>query len=189
MDNMEVWKDIEGYEGSYQVSSYGRVRSLDRIDDNNHPLKGQIIKQHLSNRGYYRVFLYKKQKMKAFSVHRLVASAFIPNPENKACIDHISCNKEDNSVSNLRWCSHSENMCNSITYEQNLKAHESKKIPVMCCDEEGNVIKIYPSISSVKEDGHSQGIVSQCCRGQKLRHHKMLWYYAEDRQKVYGLCG
>ena len=93
----EVWADIEGYEGLYQVSNYGRVRSI-------HIMKPRIHK------GYCNVNLRKGYEMKSYRVHRLVANAFIDNPENKPEVNHIDAVKHNNNVSNLEWVTAKENM-------------------------------------------------------------------------------
>lgn len=109
---MEKWKDVFGYEGLYQVSDAGRVRSLDinRVDKLGRKLKkkGRILKG-IEVMGYLKVNLWKGGVMKIHAVHRLVAIAFIPNPEGKPQINHKDGNKENNHVSNLEWCTHSEN--------------------------------------------------------------------------------
>lgn len=114
----EVWKDIKGYEGIYQVSNLGRVRSLDReITYPNGKIglyKGKIIKLKMSKYGYIVFHFSVDNKKKALSVHRLVAQAFIPNPENKKCVNHLDCNRTNNKVSNLEWCTHQENVQYSI---------------------------------------------------------------------------
>lgn len=99
----EIWKDIEGYEGLYQVSNMGRVKSFLQRSS------GKIRLLKLHNRGYNSVSLKKAGKPKWFFVHRLVATAFIPNPEHKREVNHINGNKTDNRVCNLEWVSSSEN--------------------------------------------------------------------------------
>ena len=103
---MEVWKDIQGYEGLYQISNTGKVKRNNKI------LKFSIAK------GYEHICLYKNNKYKPFSVHRLVAEAFIPNPENKPQIDHIDGNPLNNKVDNLRWATAKENIANPITMKR-----------------------------------------------------------------------
>ena len=107
---MEEWRDIKGYEGLYQVSNLGRVKSL----GNNKTRKEKILKPETIN-GYLRVCLFKERKGKHILVHRLVADAFIPNMDNKPYIDHIDGNPNNNIINNLRWCTHNENMNNLIT--------------------------------------------------------------------------
>ena len=115
----EIWKDVQGYEGLYQVSNLGRVKSLgrfiDRLVTGNYWQEERILKPNKTKYGYLMVELRKNYKPKYFKVHRLVALAFIPNPENKPQIDHINAIKTYNSVNNLRWASHKENMNNSLT--------------------------------------------------------------------------
>ena len=101
----EIWKDIEGYEGLYQISTLGRVRSLRKFDELNNIF---VMKPNASNR-YYKISLSKNGKTKYFFVHRLVAQAFIPNPDNLSLVNHKDCNKLNNCVSNLEWCDYKYN--------------------------------------------------------------------------------
>lgn len=120
----EIWKDVKGYEGFYQVSNLGRVRSLDRFVENNgafgNPkfigIKGKLLKPRTSKSkglktGYYRVALSGKN----CCVHKLVANAFIPNPFNKPQVDHIDCDVSNNRVENLKWVTQKENRNNPLT--------------------------------------------------------------------------
>jgi len=111
---LEEWRDITGYEGYYQVSSKGNVRSLDRTLINSvgveSSVKGKEIYQTLVGAGYLKVKLYKENKRLNKYVHQLVATAFIPNPNNYSEINHIDYNKENNCVENLEWCTHIENI-------------------------------------------------------------------------------
>ena len=103
----EIWKDIEGYEGLYQVSNLGKVKSLKRMIKKRKC--EELIKiASITNKGYYRLPLCKCGKVKYFHIHRLVAEAFIPNIENKPTVDHIDRNKLNNIVSNLRWATYKE---------------------------------------------------------------------------------
>lgn len=99
----EVWKAIDGYEGLYQVSNLGRVRSLDRIK-NNHFYKGKVLKELKDRDGYSIVNLYGCKISKTHKVHRLVALAFVANPKNLHQVNHIDENKGNNAASNLEWC-------------------------------------------------------------------------------------
>ena len=101
---IEEWRPIEGYEGLYEVSSYGRVRSLDRYDSNNHFLKGRILKLCADKDGYLNVGLCLGNKEKKYKVHRLVVEAFIPNPDNLPQVNHKDEDKTNNRVENLEMC-------------------------------------------------------------------------------------
>jgi len=173
----EIWKDIDGYNGLYQVSNLGRVKSLDRFSGNKF-VRGQFLKGEISNRGYLRVSLHNNKKVKVYTVHRLVAEAFLPNPLCKPCVDHIDTDKSNNTVMNLRWVTHQENMLNEITYKQNIVQHQEKKKVINCFTLKGEFVKQYESTISVKKDGHSAGVVSQCCNGKLKKHHGFIWRYA-----------
>ena len=101
---IEEWRPIEGYEGLYEVSSYGRVRSLDKYDSMNRFLRGRILRLFTDGLGYLRAQLYSNSKRKSFLVHRLVAQAFIPNPDNLPQVNHRDENPSNDNVDNLEWC-------------------------------------------------------------------------------------
>ena len=124
----EVWKDIKGYEGLYQVSNKGRVKSLNRYAVNHSKLQfrpERILKQnHRNSSKYSMVVLSKEGKTTPQLVHRLVAEAFIPNPDDKPIVDHIDTDMNNNTVENLRWCTQKENCNNPITLKNSSAARK-----------------------------------------------------------------
>lgn len=126
--NKEIWKDISGYEGYYQVSNQGNLRSLDRKvwDSRGYykNLKGKELKGTLSKVGYYMVSLNKEHKISKEYVHRLVCETFLGKEEHHECVNHINGDKTDNRVENLEWTTYSEN--NKHAYEINLKSNRGE---------------------------------------------------------------
>ena len=127
----EVWKDVIDYEGYYQVSNLGRVRSVDREvyyrGGRVKKIKGNIMKLGLSKNGYPQLTIYKKGKQKSCRVHRLVANAFIPNDEDKPMVNHINGIKTDNRLENLEWCTAKEN--SNHAYEIGLINEDTQNPP------------------------------------------------------------
>ena len=126
-NEIEVWKDVKNYEGYYIVSSMGKVKSLDRIvlgKNGASCFRCGKLKSSVTNRGgYLLVMLSKNNKPKSCRIHRLVAEAFIPNPENLPCIDHINTIRTDNRVSNLRWVTQKENCNNELSKKKYSENH------------------------------------------------------------------
>lgn len=134
-ETQEIWKDVNGYEGHYQVSNYGQVRSVDRIVVRMYrggfSKAGKIVKPYVTPKGYLRIQLSKDGKLKNFMVHRLVALAFIENPNNKPEVNHKDGNKRNNFLENLEWVTSSENQIHA--YDTGLKKPNVKYI-VKCID-------------------------------------------------------
>jgi hypothetical protein len=180
MNREEIWKDILGYEGFYQVSNLGRVRSVDRIVKGKfgsiQHKKGVMLAPAINTAGYYSVALTKNAKGKAFRVHRLVAEAFIPNPSNYPIINHKDENKLNNNVNNLEWCTYSYNTIynNSIARRLSVKNKNrsygcEKKVYQYNID--GHLIKTWKSLMEVSRELHVPwGNIANCCRGGKYRH-------------------
>lgn len=165
----EVWKDIEGYEGLYQVSNLGRVRSVDRYVRTSRgnglkPVKGKIIKQAVLS-GYVCVRLHKNNKEKTHLVHRLVANAFIPNHNNLPEINHKDENKQNNLISNLEWCDRAYNVHYGTGIKRNKESQSSK--PVLCYSLDGNLIEQYNSIREASNaTGAGRTNISFCCQNK-----------------------
>jgi hypothetical protein len=122
----EIWRDIEGYEGLYQVSNLGRVKSLYRVTISNsgrrYTCQEMILRQGVSTRNYRNVVLRKNCSSKTYSVHQLVARAFIPNPDNLPMINHKDENPSNNCVDNLEWCTAKYNSNYGTSVERMLKS-------------------------------------------------------------------
>lgn len=116
MDKNVVWKPIPEYEGYYEVSSDGEIRSVNRyVNNRNSLVVGRVMRLNTGPSGYLQVGLCKDGKRKNFKVHKIVANVFIPNTDNKPCIDHINTDRTDNRASNLRWVTLKENSSNPLT--------------------------------------------------------------------------
>lgn len=202
----EIWMPIEGYEGLYEVSNTQKVRSVDRIL--NHPtgtclVKSKLKSLQISNKGYYCLSLYKNGQGKVHLLHRLIAKAFIPNPDNLPEIDHINGNRLDDRIENLRWTTRKGNMNNPVTKDRMSKYYSDKEWisgriqkrienkrktapkKVYQYDLEGNFIKEYDTtIIAEKETGIKKELITASCRmGGKKQAMGSLWSY-EKFEKI-----
>lgn len=180
----EIWKDIVGYEGWYQVSNFGRVRSVDRYVNGNHIncdfqfMRGKIRKLRKNKDGYWIVILRKNSKSKGFLVHRLVAEAFIPNPRNLPYINHKDENPENSTVTNLEWCTAAYNLQYSNVAERITKFKIRKVIQF---DLDMNEIKCWDSLKdAAKAINRAQQNISRCCRGKCETCGGYKWRYEDD---------
>lgn len=172
---MEEWRDVKGYEGLYQVSNMGNVRSI---------IKGILnLKKYENNSGYLYVVLYKNKTRRKFYIHRLVAEEFIDNPNSNLYVDHIDTIKTNNEYSNLRWVTPSENNLNEITRKhisKSLKKNSSfigvrgKKHPrsrSIICITTGEVFDCIEDACNKYGLNHSH--VCGCCKGERKSHGKL----------------
>jgi len=183
----ETWKDIKGYEGLYQVSNLGRVKSLERTvagkNGSERTIRERILRPTPTRDGYLRVKLYDSSgKIKRFLVHRLVCEAFHENPENKPCVNHIDENKANNTTSNLEWCTYEENNKYGTRPAKVAKANvKNKSKPVGQYTSDDNLIKIWQSIAEVQRQlGFSQGNISETARGKRKTAYGYIWKYVEE---------
>lgn len=184
---MEIWKDIvydgEDYTNLYQVSNLGRVKSLNYR-------KERVLQPNKNNNGYLRVGLCKDGKRKFFSIHRLVATTFLENPENKLEVNHKDEDKTNNFVGtpendykdgNLEWCDKEYNNNYGTRVVRIVKKTTNGKLskPVLQFTLTGEFIREWPSTAECERNGFNHGNVSSCCQGKKLQYKGFIWKYKE----------
>lgn len=195
----EQWKDIKGFEGLYQVSNMGRIKALRKeVPIPNTSGKVRIYEEHIMkcqlDKGYVKTQLYKNGKKKTIKVHREVAIAFIPNPENKPTVNHIKEEeKSNNCVTNLEWATHSEQLKHGTYIQRNVESNRKSGFKGVQKMKEVNSKKVLcittkEVFSSVREAADHYGIdrsgLSKCCRGLftycgKLNGKILEWKYIE----------
>lgn len=188
----EIWKDVVGYEGIYMVSSLGRVTILSKNkvfkDGRIRKYPPRLLVANTKNKdGYCVSILTKNNKTKYLLTHRLVAKAFLPNPYNLPIVEHLDCNKNNNTVFNLRWCTQKINMNNPITI-QNCKnvirrrnnPNISTKIVQLL---NGEVVNIYPSMREAERAGFNQGRIWLVCKNKAKTHNGFVWKTLTDYEK------
>jgi len=174
----EIWRDVKGYEGLYQVSNMGRVKSLERtlIDKlgRKHPTKERILTPRKSTKGYFNVSLSQgRGKKKNFPIHRLVCEAFHKNPENKPCVNHLDENKTNNVASNLEWCTYKENN-NHGTHNARVAKSLSKSVGQYTRDDK--LIKVWQSTIEVyRQLGFSYSHISEVAQGKRKTAYGYVW--------------
>lgn len=178
----EEWKDIKGFEGLYRISNYGRVKSLKRtkrVFNKNIDVPEIIRKNGYDMDGYQILPLNKNSKKYTKKIHRLVAETFIPNLENKPCINHLDCNRNNNKVDNLEWCTQKEN--NLYTYKLGrLYIPEANCKKVIQKDKNGNILNTFSSVISASSClGLSKSFIASCCRKEK-NSRSFIFEYADS---------
>lgn len=194
----EEWRDVIGWEGLYMVSSFGRVASIRTEFYYKNRNKPRVVQPHLlkiqtvkmcNNLFYQQVAFYIHKTYKIFKVHKLVALAFIPNPENYPQVDHIDTDGTNNKVTNLRWCTASMNMMNPLTraknklVENNHLGYRSKK--VVCVSPTGDV-SLYKSIleASLAKNINRETIRRSCIKKVIKSKSGLSWYYLSDYESL-----
>lgn len=197
---LEIWKDIEGYEGLYQVSNLGRVRSLDHIRNTSRTgngrafVKGRVLKPWMNENGYS-VYSFHNESGKSsikIMAHRLVAKAFLPNPENLPCVNHKDENPSNNHVDNLEWCTYAYNNAYGTAQKRANETRERKGImkPVIKYSLNGTPLQRYKSVTdAASANGTSKVSISDCCVNKTIRCGQYGYRFEGDkyipRQQVY----
>ncbi len=180
----EIWQDIEGFEGLYQISNLGRVKSLERVvkycentksKTDKHTVKEHIKKPTLKENGYLQISLYKNNRGKNLYIHRLVAEAFIDNPKNYKTVNHKNLDKQDNRVNNLEWCSYGDNNEHA---RQNLNFKSGKAIKIECINiDTGETEIITDLLAWCKQNNHDRASVYRVLSGRYAHHHRLNFRY------------
>lgn len=164
----EKWCPIKGYEGLYQVSDKGRVKSLKFG-------KERILKSARDTGGYLLVALCKNGEQKTYKVHRLVAQAFIPNPNNLPEINHKDEDKTNNSAQNLEWC---DSKYNNNYGTHNQRSAEKRSKPILQFTKDGEFVKEWKSIRDVERNlGYAKQHISSCCNGKRKSSNGFVWKF------------
>lgn len=171
MFEQEIWKDLKGYEGLYQVSNLGRIKSL-------YFSKEKIMKPILTGTcKYYTIGLAKNKKRKTHLIHRLVAETFLENPNNLPEVNHKDENKLNNRIDNLEWCNHEYNMHYGNCLKKVSEKQHRKKINQY--DLNGKFIKQWDSVSEIRKKLNVTNIAN-CCLGRYKQSNGFIWRYVDD---------
>lgn len=186
----EQWRNIEGYENLYQVSNFGRVKSLDRALKSTHKnsnlfRKGRILKPGYDRKGYSFVVLSKESKKKVVKVHRLVAKAFILNPLNLPFVNHKDENPRNNKAYNLEWCTNKYNLnYGSLPLKRKNNLNQCA-ISVIMCDINGTEIKTFSSVTEAAKEVsgiNAVSAISKCCKCKRNTAYGYVWKYKNNNQ-------
>lgn len=177
LDSNKKWKPVIGFEGLYEVSPEGEIKSVDhyvRCNSGQRLIKGRILKQCDRGNGYPFVTMGKNGKQYNVSTHRAVAMAFIPNPNNYTEVNHIDCNPKNSNVKNLEWCNRTYNNHYGNRIEKAI-SKTSKKV-LMIVNEE--IVKTFSSLSEAsKTTGITASNISMCCNGKRFHAGGYTWRY------------
>lgn len=174
----ELWRDIEGYEGLYQVSNLGRVKSFDTKDKLDRIRKGRVLKGRKDKYGYIQVGLYKQGAASKKKIHRLVAEAFISNPENKPEVNHIDEDKTNNIISNIEWVTPKENLNHGT---RNERSSRKQSIPIIATNlNTGEYREFYGSRECARQLGLNQSNITKVLKGKQKQTGGYTFQYKEE---------
>lgn len=193
----EIWKPIKGYEGYYEASNLGNIRSVDRVilstanilhTEHKQLRRGRVLKQGNGRKGYKIVVLQRDGQKRTMYTHRIIAMTFVENPYNKPCIDHINGVCTDNRAENLRWCTQKENINNPNTVYKNLDTLKqnaltnckAKTILQLDKDTLEVIQEILPKSSYFKDMGYVRAYITSACRNHKKNAYGYKWAFKDD---------
>lgn len=176
----EIWKDIKGYEGLYQVSNLGKIKSLNY----NHTKKEKILKSLKRKNNYLKIRLYKNKKYNTYFIHRIVAENFILNENNLPIVNHIDGNPSNNCVNNLEWCTQKQNVQHSIITGLRKKMREYGNARIVGqYDLDNNLIKIWDALIDIeKELGYNATSIWHCCNNKTKKSYGYIWKYEDEKR-------
>ena len=193
----EIWKPIKGYEGYYEASNLGNIRSVDRVilstanilhTEHKQLRRGRVLKQGNGRKGYKIVVLQRDGQKRTMYTHRIIAMTFVENPYNKPCIDHINGVCTDNRAENLRWCTQKENINNPNTVYKNLDTLKqnaltnckAKTILQLDKDTLEVIQEISPKSSYFKDMGFVRAYITSACRNHKKNAYGYKWAFKDN---------
>lgn len=192
----EIWKDVVGYEGLYQVSNLGNVRSVDHVvqikrgeQEFKALHKGKQLTPLIRQHGYLGVQLYGRgghatRNLRTCSIHRLVAEAFIPNPNGYEEVNHLDETRTNNCVDNLEWCNHVQNS-NYGTRPQRIgnmfRNNKNRSKAIAQYTQSGELVCIYPSLHEADRNGYAAGNICRCAKNDPKYQHAYgyIWKYVD----------
>jgi hypothetical protein len=185
---METWKAVAGFEGFYEVSDLGRVRSVGRVITTKNGVKRtvhqRILRPGTDKDGYFQVVLCKDGINRVMTVHRLVGIAFVNNPEKKEQINHLDESKQNNKATNLEWATHKENANYGTAIQRRVEHTDFNALALKYCKKvaqytlDGKIINLWGSAAEIgRENGYCRGFITACCLGYKKTAYGFRWAY------------
>ena len=196
MTDKELWKPAKGYEGIYEISSFGHIRSMSRIDPGGYHRTGKMMKPYAQKTGYLNIKLCDANGVRHGElIHRLVAKAFVDNPNGLPDINHKDENNQNNHANNLEWCTKAYNLAYGHHREkQSASLKKNKKViaqlrkqaigqrkPVIQESLTGEFIAGWPSVLEASRHGYCKASISDCCKGKQRTHAGFVWRYGVAR--------
>jgi len=189
---IEQWEDIPGYEAHYKISNKGRVKSLKRKHKSRNQfcefertVREKILRSQVGGTGYMKVSLSKNGILKNKNIHRMIAEAFIPNPDGLEQVNHKDCDKKNNCISNLEWCTpeqnsrHAHKLLDLVNpYQGVYGAQHPASKSIVQKTKDGKIINRWGSGMDAVRLGFDSSCISRCCKGESAHHKGYIWEYA-----------